>query len=632
MRSCLGGSHLSIIGFLVGRPLASWEEQEEKIGVAKGIPVFGLDALGSAAYGPEAALTLLIPLGVAGLAYILPISISIIILLIIVYFSYRQTIAAYPQGGGSYTVAHQNLGAFPGLLAGSALLIDYSLDAAVGISAGIGALTSAIPSLHPRTLSLCLIALLILTLVNLRGVRENGAVFLAPTYVFLACMFVAIGIGVVKTLVHGGHPPPVISPPVSHAAVQAVSAWLILRSFASGCTALTGVEAVSNGVMAFRDDRVKNARRTLAIIIGSLALMLAGIAYLVNAYHIIATDPNGNNYQSILSMLLAAVAGRGWFYYVSIASILLLLIFSANTAFADFPRVCRFIAQDAYLPNSFANRGRRLVYSEGICVLAVITAGLLIGFGGITDRLIPLFAVGAFLAFTMSQAGMVAHWRREGGKHARTNMVINAVGALATGLTVLIIMVAKFAEGAWITIIAIPGLILLMYRVRSHYDNLWREVRVTTPLEATNQLQPLIVIAMQAWTRVGKEALHFAMTLSKDIKVLHVTEEDKPDEFCDHWREYIEDPARNANLPVPELIDMKSPYGFVVTPIVNYVVNLAKDNPNRRVVAVIPELMERRWYYYFLHTQRAALLKTRLLVEGNNRVSVLNIPWYLKAE
>jgi amino acid transporter len=632
MRSCLGGNHLSILDFLVGPPLATWEEQGEKIGVGKGIPVFGLDALGSAAYGPEAALTLLIPLGVAGLTYILPISISIIVLLTIVYFSYRQTIAAYPQGASSYIVARENLGRFPGLFAGSALLIDYSLTAAVGISAGIGALTSAVPSLHPRTLSLCLLALVILTLINLRGVRENGAIFLAPTYLFLACMFTTLGIGVVKAILHAGHPPPVIPPPVPHAAFAAVSGWIILKSFASGCTALTGVEAVSDGVATFRDDRVKNARLTLAAIIGSLAIMLAAIAYLVKAYKIVATDPNGSNYQSILSMLLSAVAGRGWFYYVSIASILLLLIFSANTAFADFPRVCRFIAQDFYLPNSFANRGRRLVYSEGICVLALITGGLLIGFGGITDRLIPLFAVGAFLAFTMSQAGMVVHWRREGGKGARTSMVINAIGAIATGVTVLMVMVAKFTEGAWITIIAIPALILLMYRVRSHYDKLWREIGAKTPLEATNQLQPLMVIPMQAWTRVGKDALHFAMTLSKDIKVLHVTEPEKPDEFCNHWNEYVLHPAKKANLPIPELIDLKSPYSLVVSPIVDYIVTLAHDNPHRRVVAVIPELMERRWYYYFLHTQRAALLKTRLLMEGNNRVSVLNIPWYLKAE
>lgn len=622
---------MSIIDFLIGRPLASSEEASEKIGPAKGIPVFGLDALASAAYGPEAALTLLIPLAVAGLAYILPLSLGIIVLLGIVFFSYRQTIAAYPQGGGSYTVAHQNLGKFPGLLAGSALLIDYTLDAAVGISAGIGALTSAFPSLHPHTLALCLAALVFLTLVNLRGVSENGGVFLAPTYLFLASMFVALAIGIAKTLISGGHPQPVVAPPVSHATIAALSLWLLVKSFASGCTALTGVEAVSNGVQAFRDDRVKNARITLGVIIAALMIMLAGIAYLVKAYKIVATDPNSNNYQSVLSMLFAAETGRGWFYYVAIVSALLILIFSANTAFADFPRVCRFIAEDYYLPVSFANRGRRLVYTEGIVVLAVITGALLIGFGGITDRLIPLFAVGAFLAFTMSQAGMVAHWRREGGAGARRSMIINGIGALATGLTVLIVIVAKFSEGAWITVIAIPLLLALMFGVNRHYQKLWREIAVNTPLSTAKEQQPLLVVVMTGWTRIGKEALRFSVTLSPDIKVVHVAEENKP-EFAKLWPECVEEPLKKAGLPVPELVILRSPYRFVVTPIVDYVLKLAKDNPGRHVVTVIPELMEKRWYYYFLHTQRATLLKTSLLMQGNDHISVLNIPWYLKTK
>ena len=620
-----------MLDFLIGRPLASSEEGVEQIGVAKGVPVFGLDALGSAAYGPEAALTLLIPLGMAGLNYIIPLSFIIILLLAIVYFSYRQTIAAYPQGGGSYTVAHQNLGMFPGLLAAAALLIDYTLDAAVGISAGIGALTSALPSLHPRTLSLCLVALLLLTIANLRGVRENGALFMLPTYLFLGCMFTALAIGIAKAISSGGSPQPVVSPPVSHATVAAVSAWLLIRSFAGGCTALTGVEAVSNGVQAFRKDRVKNARRTLAIIIGALAILLAGIAYLVRAYRVVATDPDGAKYESVLSMLLGAITGREWFYYVAIASILLVLIFSANTAFADFPRVCHFIAEDGYLPTSFTNRGRRLVYTEGILVLAGITAALLIGFKGITDRLIPLFAVGAFLAFTMSQAGMVAHWRRERGPGARRNMFINGIGAIATGLTVVIVIIAKFKEGAWITVIAIPSLLALMYAIHRRYQHILQEIEAQTPLETCKESKPLIVIPLQGWTRVAKEALRFAMTLSPEVKVVHVVEEGKPDNLRGHWSEYVEQPAAAEGLPAPELVDLNSPYRFVITPIVKYVLQLARDNPHRRVVTIIPELMEKRWYYYFLHTQRATLLKTRLLMEGNDRISVLNIPWYLKA-
>jgi amino acid transporter len=621
---------MKVIDLLFGRPLASSEDSAEKIGTSKGVSVFGLDALASAAYGPEAALTLLIPLGVAGVAHIIPISIAIIVLLGIVFFSYRQTIAAYPEGGGSYTVAHQNLGIIPGLFAAAALLIDYTLDAAVGISAGVAALTSAFSVLHAHTLGLCLAALLLLAIANLRGVRDNGAVLIAPTYIFLLTMFIVLGIGIAKAISSGGHPHAIIAPPISPATVTAVSAWLLLRSFAGGCTALTGVEAVSNGVQAFRDDSVKNARRTLAIIIAALGIMLAGIAYLVKAYGIMATDPNGKNYQTILSMLLSAVTGRGWFYYFAIISILLVLTFSANTAFADFPRVCNFVAEDGYLPNSLTNRGRRLVYSEAIIVLTVVTGALLIAFRGITNGLIPLFAVGAFLAFTMSQAGMVAHWRREGGKNARRNMFINAVGATATGVTVLIIIVAKFMEGAWITVIAIPSLVALMYGIHRHYKRVQQAIDITKPLEPHKGLDALIVIAMTGWTRVGKQALQFAMTLSDDIKVVHAAEEDKPDELCEHWSEYVQKPAEAAGLPVPELVRLKSPYRFVITPIVDYVVQLANDNPQRRIVTIVPELMERRWYYYFLHTQRATLLKTRLLMLDNDRISVLNIPWSLK--
>ena len=621
---------MSLLELVLGRPLATSEERAEQIGPAKGVPIFGLDALGSAAYGPEAALTILIPLGAAGLHFILPISVCIIVLLVLVYLSYRQTIAAYPYGGGSYIVARENLGTFPGLLAASALLIDYSLDAAVGISAGIGALTSAVPKLHSHTLMLCLIALVLLTLVNLRGVSESGAVFLIPTYLFLSCMAVALTIGIAKTFASGGRPAPVIAPPVAHAA-GAFSIWLIVKAYASGCAALTGVEAVSDGVAAFRDDRIKNARRTLGLIIFSLGIMLAAIAYLVQSYKIVATDPNGSGYQSVLSMLFGAVLGRGWFYYLAIGSVLLLLTLSANTAFADFPRVCRFVAEDGFLPTAFANRGRRLVYSEGACVLAIITAALLIGFGGITDRLIPLFAVGAFLAFTMSQAGMVSHWKRVGGDGAKRRMMVNFVGAIATGLTVVIVIAAKFAEGAWLTLLAIPLLLFIMYRVRRHYDTVHREIGIATPIELQLPHPPILVITMQGWTRVNKEALSAAMSLSREVKVVHVTEDDQPDEFCRSWEEYVGQPAQKANLPVPELVHLHSPYRLIVTPIIDYVKQLTDQNPERRIVAVIPELMERHWFLWLLHTQRAQILKSRLLLEGNDRVSVLNIPWYLKS-
>src|SRR5437660_5427101 len=465
---------MSLLDLLLGKPLASDQARAECIGVAAGIPIFGLDALSSAAYGPEAALTLLIPLGAAGIAYMIPISASIIVLLAIVYFSYRQTIQAYPGGGGSYTVARQNLGVSAGLLAAAALMIDYVLTVAVGISAGVGALVSAIPSLQSHTLTICLGILVLITLINLRGMRDAGLVFMAPTYLFVGTLLAAILIGLIKTFVSGGHPVPVEPLPRITQATALPGAWLILQAFASGCTAMTGVEAVSNGVKAFREPVVSTARRTLTVIILLLMVLLAGVAYLVRVYGIQATDPGQPGYQSVLSLLLAAVSGRGVFYYVSMASILLVLALSANTAFADFPRLCRAIAQNNYLPHSFATRGRRLVYSQGIYVLAGLAGLLLILFGGVTDRLIPLFAVGAFLAFTLSQAGMVGHWKRVGGPGAKRSMIVNGLGAVATGITVVVVLVAKFVEGAWVTMLLIPELV-----ERHWYHNLLHNKRAS---------------------------------------------------------------------------------------------------------------------------------------------------------
>jgi amino acid transporter len=458
---------MSILDTLFGKPLPTSDARAQRIGTLAGIPVFGLDALGSAAYGPEAALTLLMPLGAAGIVYIVPVSAGIIVLLAIVYFSSRQTIAAYPDGGGSYTVAAKNLGTFPGLVAAAALMIDYVLVAAVGISAGVGALVSAVPSLQPYTLVLCLATLATITLVNLRGVRETGLAFMLPTYLFVGSLLSAILAGVCKTILMGGHPAPIVAPPpAAHPLVSSASIWMLLLVFSNGCTALTGVEAVSNGVRAFREPAVRNAQRTHTAIIAILIAMLAGIAILVRAYGISATGPGQPGYQSVLSMLVAAVAGRGWFYYVTIGSVLLVLALSANTGFADFPRLCKDVAQNSFLPQWFEFRGRRLVYSYGVVSLAVVTGILLAAFHGVTDRLIPLFAISAFLAFTFSQAGMVAHWKRVGGKGAARSMIVNALGAVGTGTALIVVLVAKFTSGAWVSAFLIAGLVTIMTLVR----------------------------------------------------------------------------------------------------------------------------------------------------------------------
>ena len=620
---------MSFLDLLIGKPLANWEETGERIGPAAGIPIFGLDALSSAAYGPEAALTLLIPLGLAGVAYIVPISTAIIILLIIVFFSYRQTIDAYPNGGGSYTVARENVGERAGLLAAAALLIDYILTAAVGISAGVGALVSAVPSLLPHTLVMCLGILLLITIVNLRGVKEAGGVFMIPTYLFLGTLLITIFIGVFKALAAGGHPMPVVVPPPIPAATAMAGAWLLLKAFASGCTALTGVEAVSNGVRAFRDPTSENAKKTLTVIIGLLIILLAGIAWLVKAYHIAATDPGAMGYQSLLSMLIAAVAGKGVFYYVTIASILLVLSLSANTAFADLPRLCRIIALDGYLPRSMSNRGRRLVYTEGILALAVLTGALLLLFGGVTDRLIPLYAVGAFLAFTLSQLGMVFHWKRERGPKSGRYMFINGLGAFVTGITVVVVLVAKFVDGAWITMLLIPGLLWLMHSVHRHYQHVSEQVADSTPLELTNFRPALVVVPLERWSAVAKKALTFALSISPDVIGLHVNCE-WTEQLKKEWQDYVEKPVQELGLAQPRLVILDNPYRYVSSPIVGYVLDLQKKDPGRQIAVLIPELVEKHWYYYFLHNQRAAVLKTLLYIKGNQRIAVVNVPWYIE--
>ena len=620
---------MSLNDFLFGRPLTSNEDRTERIGAVAGIPIFGLDALGSAAYGPEAALTLLIPLGLAGIHYIIPISGSIIVLLAIVYFSYRQTIQAYPTGGGSYTVASENLGTFMGLLAAAALMIDYVLVVAVGVSAGAGALVSALPAWQPYTLYICLFALAAITIVNLRGVRDTGMVFSIPTYLFVACLFVALVLGILKTVLSGGHPVAVLHTTNLGPAREAVSLWLLLKAFSSGCTAMTGVEAVSNGVMAFREPRRQSARLTLTIVIVILMLLLVGIAYLCNAYGIGATEPGQAGYQSVLSQLVSAITGRSWFYYVTMVSILLVLALQANTAFADFPRLCRAVAQNGYLPHSFATRGRRLVYSYGIYVLVLLSGSLLVIFDGVTDRLIPLFAIGAFLAFTLSQAGMVGHWKRRRGLHSQRNMFINGLGAIVTAITVVVIIASKFREGAWITLLLIPGLILLMIAIRHHYSRVARAMAGSKVLSTENLRSPLVVVPIEEWNRVSQKAVRFALTLSHDIVAVHIASEEEDGNLANKWADYVEAPARNAGLPAPALVVLKSPYRYVISPILDYVLELEGMHPDRQIAVIVPTLVERHWYQRFLHNQRGEILTALLLLKGNQRIVIVDVPWYL---
>jgi hypothetical protein len=394
---------------------------------------------------------------------------------------------------------------------------------------------------------------------------------------------------------------------------------------------MTGVEAVSNGVRAFREPGTRNARITLTIIIGILVLLLLGIAYLAQVYHIGATDPGSANYQSVLSQLLVAVFGRGIFYYVSIAGILLVLAFSANTAFADFPRLCQIVAGHKYLPSSFASRGRRLVFSQGIYVLTALSALLLIIFGGVTDRLIPLFAVGAFLAFTLSQAGMVVHWKRNRTKGWRTSMALNGLGAAATLVTVLVVLAAKFVAGAWITALLIPAMVITMFAIRRHYARIERELRTEAPLQLMHMRAPIVIVPIKGWDRATKKALSFAVDLSPDVLAVYVEiNEGSCEPLRQSWEQLAVEPAKKAGFVPPQMEVMYSPFRQVLSKIVEVARREATLHPDRQIMVVIPELVENHWYHFFLHSQRAAVLKTMLYFLGNRHIVVANVPWYLE--
>jgi amino acid transporter len=640
---CFALLDVSLRSLILGRRLANREMRERKIGAFEGVPAMGLDGLGSSAYGPEAALTVLIPLGAASLSYIGWVMAPIVALLAILFVSYWQTIRAYPHNGGAYIVARENLGANASLLAAAALMIDYVLNVAVGISAGVGALVSAVPALHDYMLAICLLILAFVTVMNLRGTIDAGRVFAVPTYAFVISFAVIIGIGIWKASVSGGSPTPVVPPPPLPKTVEAVSVWLLLRAFAAGCTAMTGVEAVSNGMTAFRDPTVKHGHRTLTAIVGILGALLLGIAYLATAYGIGAMDQTQEGYRSVLSQLASAVVGNGLLYYVAIGSLLCVLALSANTSFVDFPRLCHVVAQDGYLPRPFAVAGHRLVFSVGILYLAATAGALLTVFGGITDRLIPLFAVGAFMTFTLSQSGMVIHWLRllrkpsEGrSRHShRIHLAINALGAVTTGTALSVIVAAKFLHGAWITVLVIPAVILLLKSIRRYYDELGARAHQPSPLQVANVEPPIVLVTIDDWSSLAEKAVALALSLSRDVVGIHLAQLEGPDseqrhnELREHWRRNVAEPCHAAGREPPVLCILQAQYRTIHRPILRLSQELQLRHPGREIAVLIPELIKQHWYQRLLHTQRARHLREQLLEHGGSLLTVIDMPWYL---
>jgi amino acid transporter len=617
-RGALSRLATSIRRRLIGRPLATAAQIHERLTKVKALAVFSSDVLSSVAYGTEQILLVLVAAGAGALSLVMPISLAIVLLLAVVAISYRQTVYAYPNGGGSYIVAKDNLGDIPGLTAGSSLMIDYVLTVAVSISAGVAAITSAAQVLHPYALPLALAALVVMVIVNLRGVRESGTILAAPTYLFVASVLLMIAVGLFRVVAAGlgGHNPLQGAPPeVPVVATSSLTLFLVLRAFSSGCTAVTGMEAVSNGVPAFKPPESENAAKTLVAMAIILATMFLGIGVLSHHFGLVPNDQ-----ETILSQLGHRVFIGGPLYYILQGTTFLILILAANTSFADFPRLSSIMARDAFMPHQFAFRGDRLAFSNGILLLSLLAGILLVVFDANTDRLIPLYAVGVFLSFTLSQSGMVRHWIRLKGKGWRRSMVVNGAGAVATGVVTVIIAVTKFTHGAWVVVLLIPFLVLLFYSIHGHYLRVSEQQEVEDLPKALPSVKlGKVLVPISGVSRATVRTLAYARAISPDVTAVHVTDDL---EQADHLRREWE--AWGIDIP---LLILESPYRAFLGPFLTYIDALDEREPGALVTVVLPEFVPKHWWENLLHNQTALRLKLALLSRPNTVVT--DVPYHL---
>ena len=564
------------------------------------------------AYATEEILRTLLIAGTASLALVTPIGCVIAGLMLIIAFSYRQTIAAYPHGGGAYKVAGENLGVMSGLIAAAALLLDYVLTVAVSIAAGVAALTSAFPEWQQDTVALSLGFLAILTIGNLRGIRESGRMFSIPTYVFLVAMAALLAVGAWRVMTGGVAAPTSAALP---AAATPLTVFLLLRAFANGCTALTGIEAISNGVPAFKPPEAKHAITTLLLMIAFAITCFMGVTLLAHSFKIV---PTGS--ETVISQLARAIFGSGPAYYLIQASTTMILILAANTAFADFPRLASIVARDRYLPRQLANQGDRLAFSNGILVLALFAAILLVGFRGDTHRLIPLYMLGVFVSFTLSQAGMVIKARRDRKLGWQIGAAINGVGAALTGVVLVVVAVTKFGEGAWIIVALIPMLVWFFRSIHKHY----RRVDEQLSLEHASpgeKRRNLVIVPIGGVHRAVVQALEYARTLSGEIRAVYVDVDPRATaEIHELWKEW----GRGIRLEI-----LASPFRSVMEPLLEYIELADEQHPDGRVTVLLPEFVPVKWWHHLLHNQRALLIKGALLFRPN--VIVTSVPYHLRA-
>lgn len=603
-------------GLFVGAPLSTAQLAHERLTNVKALAVFSSDAISSSAYAPGEILIILALAGSAHLGLAIPIGLAILALLAIVTLSYRQTIRAYPNGGGAYIVARENLGELPGQAAAGALLVDYILTVSVSVAAGIAAIIAALPSLAHYRVEMGVAAIVIVTLINLRGVSESGTIFAIPTYAFILCGFALLIVGAIKVVTGNAQP---VSYSEGLVATHSLGIFLVLRAFSSGCAALTGVEAISNGVPAFKSPESKNASQTLLWMAAILAILFFGMLWLANRYGLHEVEN-----ETVVSQLGEQVFGQNLFFYIWQAATALILMLAANTSFADFPRLASLLARDSYMPRQFTFRGDRLAFSNGIIVLGFAATVLYFAFGGEVTRLIPLYAIGVFVSFSLSQGGMVLHWRHNHQEKAwRRSMVINGAGAVASAIVAVIIILTKFATGAWMSILIGILLVFLFRAIHRHYQGVDERLRLPEldeggPLPFATREQTMIV-PVRALNRPSLRALGYARSICKDVTALHVTDDmedaQKIREQWEHWGGDI------------ELVIIESPYRSFTQPLLSYIDLIEQNKPGTLLTVVLPEFVPRHWWQTLLHGQDALRLKATLLFRKDT--VVIDVPDHL---
>jgi amino acid transporter len=610
--------------FLFGRPIATAREGHERLTKLKALAVFSSDNISSSAYATEEMMRILVVAGVAGISLVMPLTIVIVVVLAIVATSYRQTIKAYPNGASSYIVASDNLGVLPGLLAAAALLIDYVLTVAVSVSAGVAAITSIVPTLFPERVLIAVAIVAILTIGNLRGIRESGTIFMAPTYLYLLAVGGVIVFGLVRQLVFGDlgtfAAPPAWLGELSveqGSAASALSLFVVLRAFSSGGAALTGVEAISDGVPAFKPPEWRNARSTLGAAVIIFASLFLGISYLSSVIHVI---PDPSEQQTVLSLLTRHIAGDGFVLITVQIATALILALAANTSFADFPRLASFLARDSFMPRQFAYRGERLAFTTGIIALSLLAVLLLVAFGASVTALIPLYTLGVFIAFTLSQGGMVVRWWRRREPSWRRGIAVNGIGALTTLAIAFIVGFTKFLSGAWMVVLMMPILIAIMLAIRSHYRTVDADMAIERiPEGAEHGVDPIVIVPIARLDRAARQAIAFANSLSDEAIAVHVTND--PDEVGELRRRWPEWAGST------ELVVVESPHRALIGPLLHYMDAIQSQDPTRPILVVLAEFVPRHWWEMLLHNQTALRLKLRLF--GRRNTIVADVPYHV---